>query len=287
MSNVRTIKICALNIAMHKPHSPKRYIDLFNDAKKRKVLIRLGALHSAMLGSVQPAKGASSAEELTGEIYRFVNLDPTQPWFNLETKGIATDDEVGKIQIPEHLLPHLQRIEFVFRPDTHQLWFISQDRKDRLGVSAAVTFFQQLFDHVVEAGKFPKVEVTALPDADTLETMLSLSKLEKITIDLKRPNADDGNLEERRFLKKLEKQNAQRQIIELVAVSGLSIQPDAETRALASVASRNGNVSVVGRDEGGRRVEESTQEKPLVKVEYVDSDEETSMDVLLRTALTS
>lgn len=272
---------------MHKPHSPKRYIELFNEAKRRKLLIRLGSLHSAMLGSVQPAKGTSSAQELSGEIYRFVNLDPSQPWFNLETKGIATDADVGKIKIPEHLLPHLQRIQFVFRPDTHQLWFVSQDRRDRLGPNTAELFFQQLFDHVVEDGEFPKVEVTALPDADTLETMLSLSKLEKITIDLKRPNADDGDLEERRLLKKLERQNAQRQIIELVAVSGQSIHPDADTRTLASVASRNGNVSVVGRDEGGRRVEESTQEKPLVKVEYVNSEQETSMDVLLRTALTS
>lgn len=284
MSNIRTIQISALNIAMHQPHSPKRYVSLFKDAKKLRNLVRLDSLHWAMLGLLYGPKGDSPNAELTGEIYRFVKLDPSEPWFNTETREAATEDDVGGIKIPAHLLPHLQRVEFVFKPDVHELWFISQDRKDRLGPQTAVKFFQRLFDPIVQSGKYPTIEVTAIPDTDTLEEMLSLPKVEKIVIELTRPNADDAAGEETKWLKKLAKQNARKITTELVAVTGESISPDEETRALAAVAARNGNVSVIGRDASGKRVDESTKSRPLMIPLQVDSDIETSMDVLLRAA---
>lgn len=112
MITTRAIKISALNIAMHQPHSPKKYVELFKDAKKLNYLVRLGSLHGAILGSIYPPKDGNPTSELTGEIYRFVKLDPKEPWFNVETSDVASDDEVGRINIPGHLLPHLQRIEF-------------------------------------------------------------------------------------------------------------------------------------------------------------------------------
>lgn len=284
MQATRTIKISALNIAMHNPHSPEKYVALFKDAKKLNFLVRLGSLHGAMLGSLDGPKNGKESVELSGEIYRFVKLDPSEPWFNVETRKVATENDVGRINIPSHLLPHLQRIEFIFKPKVHELWFVSQDRKDTLGPLAASNFFQSLFDQLVESGKYPKIEVTALPDAETLDEMLSLPTLERITIELKRPNADDAAGEEAKWLKKLEKQNAQKQVTQLVANAGESIKPDSETKSLANVASRNGNVSVIGRDTAGKRVEESTRERPLVIVERVNSEIETSMDVLRRIA---
>jgi len=284
MSLTRTIKISALNIAMHQPHSPQRYVSLFHDAKKLGQLVRLGSLHGTMLGSLSGVKEYTKGAVLTGEIYRFVKLDANEPWFNIETLEEATENEVDGIKIPSHLLPHLQRIEFVFRPDVHELWFVSQDRDDRLGPQAAAKFFQSLFDRLVDSGKYPRVEVTAVPDHETLDQMLSLRKVEKLTIELKRPNADDAAKEEARWLKQLEKQKARKMTVELVAEKGDSVVPDEETRSLATVASKNGNVSVVGRNELGTRVEESTKAKPLMKPALVDSELETSLDVLRRAA---
>jgi hypothetical protein len=285
MSATRTIKISALNIAMHQPHSAQRYVSLFKDAKRLNYLVRLGSVHGAMLGSLYGPKSGSELSELTGEIFRFVKLDPTEPWFNLETSDVATDDDVEQINIPNNLLPHLQRIEFVFKPLVHELWFVSSDRQDRMGSQAATKFFQALFDRLIRNGKYPEVEVTALPDKETLDQLMSLPTLEKITIELKRPNGDDAGSDEVKWLKRLEKQSIRMQTTELVAVKGESIKPDDETRALADVASRNGNVSVVGRDATGMRVEESTKERPLVISALVNSEMETSMDVLLQVAL--
>lgn len=269
---------------MHNPHSPEKYISLFKDAKKLRHLVRLGSLHGAMLGSLYTGRSGSKTTELTGEIYRFVKLDPSEPWFNVETSDVATDADVGAIKIPEHLLPHLQRIEFVFKPNVHELWFISQDRKDRMGPKFAAAFFQQLFNRLVVSGKYPDIEVTPLPDQETLEEMMSSSTLEKITIELKRPNADDAGGDEARWLKRLEKQKARKITTEIVAVRGEFIKPDEETQSLAKVAARNGNVSITERDASGLKVEESTREKPMIISEHVDSDNETSLDVLVRTA---
>lgn len=285
MAKPRSIQISTLNIAMHKPHSPQLYMALFREAKNLNALITLDTLHAAMLGSMDGPDEYQKGAVLTGEIYRCVRLDPSQPWFNVQTSEAASDDDMGSVSLPKHLLPHLQQIAFVFRPDTHELWFVSQDRKNRLGAQAAAKFFQLLFDRLYQVGKCTQVEVTALPDMETLETMLSLHKLERMTIDLKRPNADDGASEEARLLKKLEDQGIRLHATLLVAGAGESIRPDAETRTLAEVASRNGSVSVVGKDAAGLRVVESTISKPMLITRLVNAAIETSMDVLKRAAL--
>lgn len=284
MGATRTIKISALNIALHKPHSPDRYIRLMTDAYKLRHVVRLGALHGAMLGSLYYEDRDDPLKGINGEIYRFVRLDPAEPWFNSETHQAATDTEVDAISIPRHLLPHMQRIPFVLKPEAHEIWFVSRDRKESLGPSVAVKFFASLFLRLMKEQPRLQVEVTAIPDSLALEKMWAIPTLNKIVIELKRPNADDGESDEVRLLKRLEKQKAKRMTTELVAVLNQSIVPDAETRTLARVASRNGSVSVVGRDAQGMQVKESTDMRPLVHSATVDQEIETTMDVLRRNA---
>lgn len=282
---VRAIKIAALNISMHKPHSPRRYVDLFKQAYELKHMVRLGKLHSAMMGSlyVGPDVGRDGVPtELSGDIYRFVNLDASQPWFNTETGDVATDNDVRQISIPPNLLPHLQRLAYLFRPHTHELVYVAQDRGDRLGAETARVFFERLFKFVLTKRGFPPVEVTAFPDKEALDTMLSLPRLEKLTIILKRPNPDDLGGEIEKWMKKLEKQKARSAFTELVAVKGESLQPDSETRKFAEVAAVNGQVSVIGRDAQGLKFEDSTVARPWVKTEHINDNLETVIQVLQR-----
>lgn len=284
MSSVRTIKVAKLNIAMHAPHSPERYVSLFQEAYSLHLLVRMGELHGAMLGGLYPVNRECPENGLMGEIYRFVKLDPDEPWFNTETREAATVDEIRNIHIPRHLLPHLQTIPFAFNPTRHRLWFVSHDRKDNLGPSSAVSFFQSLFDHLLTIKEYPSVEVTAIPEANALDRMLSLPTLEKLIINLKRPNPDDGESDEERLLRRLTRQRAKSMKVELVASTNESIKPDSDTRMLAQVASENGDVSVVARDRAGLRIEESTQERPHIEPVLVDSNTELAIDVLRRLA---
>jgi hypothetical protein len=280
------IKIAALNITMHQPHSAARYAKLFQQAYRMRHVVRLGKLHAALLGSLYEGeeKGRDGVvRELAGDIFRFVNLDLSQPWFNTATGEAATEKDVQEITIPKHLLPHLQHIAFIFRPHLHQLVFVAEDRSDRMGPRTAATFFERLFEHVVRELNLPPVEVTAIVDKEALDSMLGLAQLEKLTIELKRPNPDDLGGEADKWMKKLEKQRARSIVTQLTASAGKSLAPDDETKSAARVAADNGKVSVIGRDAAGDRVEESTSERPLVLTEKVDENVETVFQVLQRT----
>lgn len=280
MTRTRTIKVAALNIAMHRPHSPERYVQALKDAEAMKLAIKLGELHGAFLGTLNVMNWEERG--VTGEIYRFVQLDPKEPWFNSLTKEAATPEEREKVMIPEHMLPHLRRIHFHFRPKRHELWYVCQDRKARLGPKTAELFFQRLFEALRKKKDYPLIEVTSLPAADAVDDVLGIASLEKLEILLKRPNADDGDADEERFLRRLEKQNASRSVTTLVAVKGQSIAPDDDTRDLANAASRNGNVIGTGHNEHGRPVVESTVERPLILPEIVNENVEPLLDVLRR-----
>lgn len=284
MKTTRTITISALNIAMHAPHSPQRYVDLLWQTRRSKKIVGLGELHGAMLGHLNGQKSFQKGMLLTGEIYRFVKLDPEMPWFDLTKSEAATEDELSKINIPTHLLPNLQRIEFCFLPDKHRLWFISKDRKDSLSPTIAARFFQILLDFICAQDNYPKVEVTAIPDSDSIDTLLSTHRIDRIELELVRPNPDDNKSAEARWKKKLERLNAKKLRTEIVSADEKGLQLSQEDKDDARAFANNGAVRVVGVSADGTKVDESTTNRPIREPAIVDSAIETSLDVLLRHA---
>ena len=150
---------------MHKPHSPARYVKLFQDALNMQFLVVQGEVHGVILGTLYGVDDGVEKNEISGEIYRFIRVDPNEPWFNTSTGKQASGDDLREIKIPENMLAHMQRIPFIFYPQEHELWFISRDRKDRLSAKAAERFFSALFTATVAANNYPDVAVTALPAA--------------------------------------------------------------------------------------------------------------------------
>ena len=114
MAKPRRITIAEINISMHAPHSPDGYAELFRKIYRAQRAVALGKLHGAMIGSMYGQNARVLPATFTGEIYRFVNIDPSNPWFNTRTQKAATEDDVEEVNIPEHLRPHLQRIPFAF-----------------------------------------------------------------------------------------------------------------------------------------------------------------------------
>lgn len=280
----RTIQISALNIAMGRPHSPDRYIKMLRDAYSARYVVQKGSLNRVMIGSLHFEDRSRPEQGLTGELFLFVKLDPTEPWFNTETQEAASEQDVDLINIPGHLLPHLRRLPFFFLPEKHSLWYVAKDRNASLSARNCERVFQAIVDNLEQTKGYPPTEVTAFPAANALHELLSLPSLEKLFIDIKRPNSDDGRDEEARVLKKLERQNAKRLKLELVSEANQSLEPDSETKELADVASRNGAVRVIGRDSGGEKVDSSTLERPFVQPALVDEELETVFDVLKRNA---
>lgn len=284
MRNIRTIRISQINIAMESPHSPERYVELFRKAKRLKQPIGLRGDEAAILGPMDFSKAEESKGYISGEIYKFLNIDETAKWFNTLKNEPATEEETSAIVIPRELRPNLKTIEFVFHPKNHKLFFINKDRHHTLSPKFAEKFFQKLFDLVTQINNLPSVTVTAVPDKESIEQIFSIPTLKKVEITLARPNPDDFEAAERKFLKKLEKQKAKRIETTLVALPGHSLQPDEDTRLLATVAASNGKVVGYGLDSHGKRIHESTKDKPMDLPYTVNSEVEVSSDVLLRVS---
>ena len=284
MSRSRTIQIAALNIAMHTPHSSARYVDLLFDAFWLNERIKLSNVHYAMIGSLYQDNPDDDTSPISGEFFRFVKIDPNEPWFNELTKEPATDLEKNEINIPSHLLSNLQRIPFVFLPQKHRLYVITKDKKDVMGASTVKRILDPIFDRVTREKNYPEVAVTVIPSEESVDRILSIANLERLSLEFERPNADDDNELEQLFMKQMEKENASKVIHELIATKNNSLEPSNKTKRLARLASQNGKVTGYGRNEYGTKVTESTDKIPHIKHVPVDTDIETARDVLNRVA---
>ena len=284
MERTRTIIISCLNLAMHSPHSRERYVDLLAAAFSAQRVVLLGSVHGGMIGSLYGVSTASAEDELTGELYRFLKLDSDEPWFNAQTKAAASPDDLEALSIPPHLLPHLQRIPFIFRPSIHRFYLISKDRKDTLSAASAKLLLEGVFLPLTAEGLFPPVEITVEPEKGALDEIFGLNSLEHLTIELVPPNPDDGAEIERNWKERLKNQNVRKQIVQLDSERNESIKPDAETLALAKVAASNGKVTATGRDSAGLIKELSTVDKPLRERVVHDPNVETLFDTLRRIA---
>lgn len=209
-------------------------------------------------------------------------IDPSEPWFDISAGEVADEDELSRINIPGNLLPHLQIVPFVFRPKTHHLFFVAHDKSDHMGATVAKKYFEGLLRSVVERGEYPPVDVTVIPDRDSIERILSMPGLEFIDIELVPPNPDDGEEAERLWEERVKRQNAKKLQMRLVAERHGFLRPDEQTVALARVASMNGKVVARGRDEKGQRVIESTVAQPMRHAILVNSEVETVGQVLDR-----
>jgi hypothetical protein len=108
--------------------------------------------------------------------------------------------------------------------------------------------------------------------------------LEYLRIELVRPNPDDGESAEARWLRRLEEQKTTKAKLELFHAKNATLEPDKETRDMAEAAANNGSVYGRGRDADGLPIEESTKDRPMLRHELVDTDVETAANVLERAA---
>ncbi|MBS1186693.1 MAG: hypothetical protein H6R04_711 [Burkholderiaceae bacterium] len=284
MSRSRTILIAALNIAMHKPHSPKRYVEMFFDAYKLGAKVKLSNVHYSVLGSAYQENPDDALDPINGEIWRFVKIDPNETWFNTSTKDVATESELREVSIPDHLLAHMQRIPYVFHPKTHRLYFITKDGKTSMGAGTLKKILNNILGRLVAEKRYPEIEVTVVPEAESVERILSMPYLQKLHIELVRPNADDGVDEERRFMEKMANERAKKYTQSLISERNGSLAPDEQTKSLARMAAHNGKVVGEGRDATGGKLIESTTQSPMIQSALVDPNIESTRNVLTRTA---
>ena len=225
----------------------------------------------AYLGSCFPI-GSNPLDGLEGNIYRFVYIDWDQPWLNTLTGNKADPDEVeNNVAIPEHLKPNFSAIRYNFFPRTHRLVFEitrldpTTHKPTSFPPVMAEKFFRKLFsDNSIQLA-YPDIEITIEQSNETLDEIFSISTLRTLEIFIKRPNPNDGDLEQ-----EIERQLAKERADSLLRIikakedkNGLN--PSQRTKVQAKIALANGYVQGSGYDAEGNRREYKTEDKPTIK----------------------
>lgn len=278
---MRGVTIGALNIVMPEPHSAERYVSLLRDAYRTKQIIKIRGESAAILGAFGSAGGE---QYISGEIYKFFDLDVSSRWINIEQRAPAEDSELELISVPDNLKPGLQAFPFLLHPKKHRIFFLSRERDEHLGPTDARRYFMALLNQPKLVAKYGQISVTIEPEQDSLDKIFGMTELRRLEIELSPPNPDDFDDYETTIKQRLRDQNAQRMQVTLTAEPGESLEPDEETKALSWVAQSNGKVTGRGKIGDGPVTEVSTQQHPMLSNENYDPDIDTAYAAILRVA---
>lgn len=257
---MRTFRVSALNISMPLPHSPARYVELFRTTYARRHIVNLRGDYAGMIGGL-----SVRGDVLSGQFYKFFDLDLEADWFNLKSKQEAVPEDLAAISLPSNLKPHHQSIDFVFFPERHRLVFVTRDGRESLTPNMAKLLLERLFENERVTTTFGAIEITVEPRREQLKKIFALPRMKKLSIQVLPPNPDDLDEAEQEVLDRMSQERAQRMTVELVSRHPNGLKPDNDHKVLANVAQSNGKVSAVGEDESGRTIVVSTSDHPLVE----------------------
>lgn len=203
----------------------------------------------------------------SGQILVWAEIDAEGKWLNKEKNKEATPAEkkAAVDAIPPNLEPNFRPFTYIWNDANHRLVFETRsDLGHRFSPKRAERFFVRLFETLSDDPA--ELDVTIIPEDETVAKILAIPRLRKLLIYVKRPNADDAGGEYERIIAELEAEGAQSQKIEKVkAPKKKSLTPTAETRVLAEKAAYNGYVSGEGKDDAGNPIRESTREHPKLR----------------------
>lgn len=262
MAQQRQLKIGAINITLPPPHTPERYIALFQEAHALEIKVKLRGDMIGLLGSVRVDSDEDGAPIIHGEFFKYVDLDATRDWFNIRRGKPAASEELASINIPEELKPHFQFLPFVFFARRHRLVLVTKDKQDTLPPKQAATILQRTFEDPKLLKTHGKVDIVVEPSRELLETIFKMQRLRSLIIEITPPNPDDLEEFEKEVFENMNEQRAGSYRIEMREADSAGLSPDAKTKRLAQVAQSNGSVVGIS-GERGKAKTVSTKSHPL------------------------
>jgi hypothetical protein len=287
MPREKKVQLGAINLTMH-PHKPEMYAKLFRQAQKLKCASRIAGDKAGLIASanyINKDDGPSSA--MTGDLFRYTNIDLKGDWYNTLTNELAKEDDLAGVSVPEHLKPNSSRFSYIFFPDTHTLFYESYYDGHTLGPTSAQKLISGVFEDPRIQDKYGVIDVTVIPAKEELEKALAIFQLEKLEMTVTRPNPDNHQKAEQRVLRRLNAQNIAKYQHQMSSIPGQSIKPDKDTTTLAKIAAKNGNVTAKGKDQQNHPVNFQTEDHPWVLTDYYDPELESAYETFKNAALDS
>ena len=259
------IEFGVLNIVAH-PHGADTYRLLLDRAANREVNF-WGDLKAAIRPPREVERGIFQAEIIIGTE---INLE--EPLIDRNSFTEVTP-EAADVVISEKHLYNGRVFLYTFVEENHLLFFQSKNEfGKRLSPSRAQKIFSSLFSVHLLGSDSPYVDVTVIPEDDTLDYLIGLPKLDRVEIHLQRPNPADVNDDEvQKILEELENQKAKSQTTTVSRAPGAKrIELNSANWLLARVAQFNGFVSAKGVTEEGESFSGSTKSYPKIIRRTVD-----------------
>tara|TARA_R110000868_G_scaffold205720_1_gene454315 strand:- start:815 stop:1678 length:864 start_codon:yes stop_codon:yes gene_type:complete len=199
----------------------------------------------------------------SGRIVLWTKIDEEAPAINLKKLEEVPIEKSGA-NLPIDIGFNGKIFSYYFNPKTHILIFeIKNEFDKRLSPLRCEKIFELLLSPERLPDNSPLFDVTTIPEDDTVEKILSLPKLRKIAIHLKRPNPDDVERDVQSVLDDLQAQGAKSQNIELVRAPKFEkLNLNAINSLYARVAASNGYVEGIGQSTSGEIIKQSTKQHP-------------------------
>ena len=267
MPRAKRLTVSAINIVTH-PHNAENYVILLNAAFELKVAVPTQG-DQRMLMSYLDSSRVDKEGLIYGSIARFTELDPNLPWFDSDKLTVAEETDVKSIQIPKTLKPNYISIRFVFFVKEHT--FVFEQKVGSISISPHIMarYIGALLLDTKLAARFGPVEVTLVSDRAKLSEIFGIPVLRRVRIMIRRPNPDDLGDYDAEIEKRLERIKATKAEFIYSTDREQSLVPDDTTKALAEVATRNGQVDSGGSDEDGGPIHRSSEQYPLKLVHSV------------------
>jgi hypothetical protein len=184
----------------------------------------------------------SDPSQMIGRICVYTEIDKTGDWFNKETNDKASDADKKSVILPDELAPNYRYFNYAIDLKRHLIIYeMLNEMRQSFGAKRAEKFFTLLFRDLPE--NYPLVDITLIPEEDSVERILSIPKLNRLKIFITRPNPEDLDDEYTEVMKTLSEENARSLTREIEKAPGADrLTPNSRTRKLAFVAAKNGYV---------------------------------------------
>ncbi len=262
-------EVGGLNVRVH-PHDNDQYRELFRMLFDLRSIIPIRGDRSGLITSLR--RIGDHDDYVDGVLTTFLEFDVEGPWFDTDTMEEASDNELQKVVIPDHLRPNARQFHFRFYFEKHELIFELYGQGDRLTHQSALAFFRGLFDEKSVANRFGDVKVTIIQSRGSIDTIFAIPRITDLEIYIEKPNSDlwGGDFEDQAE-EHLDDKNARSMRVDYKSERGGGITRDEDLDALIRASIRNGKTIAKGYGANGHEVV-TTSKYPKVVQDKFDQD---------------
>lgn len=284
MARKRRFEVGGLNIRVHTDHTPQEYKRFWFSLYENRATSIYGST-VFMIGEARSENDGDPLAPITGYVYKFLNINTDDPWFDISRNKPATDEDVSKVSIPGNLKPNLKFIPYVFLPSTHKLYFVSKASGDSMAPQTAYRFLSKLVLRKAIIEEFGEVDITTLTDQKKVEDFWKWRVIKSLEIFIQRPNALEHE-DEADVLERLDQLKAGSVRSEWKKASdATTLEPDERLKKISAVAADNGEVRIAGNNAEGIPDHASSKDFPMHEPGAYSPNLQSPMQALLNLVI--